>query len=167
MRISFIPPSEEEFKILFFSTPLHKGAGFDDISIYQPKSFSHHSRNRRGGGIFSFIARSVLPFVFKAAKPAAKTFLSSVVKDTITRKKTFKESVKKHGLKALKDTGLNILNGADKTRKKKKSNTKGTTYIKYFNKKKKKNEKSKKKKKKKIHKTRRYRNDIFSLLQPV
>ena len=29
------------------------------------------------------------------------------------------------------------------------------------------NEKSKKKKKKKIRKTRRYKNDIFSLLQPV
>ena len=100
--------------------------GFDHISIYQPKSFSQYSRNRRGGGIFSFIARRVLPFVFKAAKPAAKIFISSVVKDTITRKKkTFKESVKKHGLKA-----LNILNGAGKTRKKKKSNTKGTTYIK-------------------------------------
>ena len=87
MRISFIPPSEEEFKILFSSTPLHKGAGLDDINIYQPKKFSQHSRNRRDGGIFSFIARRVLPFVFKAAKPAAKTFLSSVVKDTITRKK--------------------------------------------------------------------------------
>ena len=109
MRISFIPPSEHEFKVLFSSTPLHKGSGLDDISIFQTKRLHHSVGNRRGGGIFSFIAKRVLPFIFKAAKPAAKQFVSSVVKDTIKGKKPLKESLKKHGMKALKDTGLNLL----------------------------------------------------------
>ena len=72
MRISFIPPSEYEFKVLFSYSPLHKGSGLDDIDIFQPKRFYHTPGNRRGGGIFSFI--------FRAAKPSAKEFVSSVVK---------------------------------------------------------------------------------------
>ena len=96
MRISFIPPSEYEFKVLFSSTPLHKESGLDDINIFQPKRIHHSVGNRRGGGIFSFIAKRVLPFIFKAAKPVAKKFVSSVVKDTITGKKTFKTTIKKN-----------------------------------------------------------------------
>ena len=83
MRISFIPPSEHDFKVLFSSTPLHKGAGLGDINIFQPRRSSHARGNTRGGGIFSFIAKRVLPFIFKAAKPSAKTFVSSVVKDSL------------------------------------------------------------------------------------
>ena len=135
MRISFIPPSEHEFKILFSSTPLQKGGGLDDINIFQPKTFSRLSGSRRGGGIFSFIARKVLPFIFKAAKPAAKTFVSSVVKDTIKSKKPLKELVKKHGVRALKETGLNMLSGAGKGRNKRKSKPKGRSYLKYVKKK--------------------------------
>ena len=35
MRITFIPPSENEFKLLFTSSPLHKGGGLDAINIFQ------------------------------------------------------------------------------------------------------------------------------------
>ena len=118
MRISFIPPSEYEFKILFSTSPLHKESGLDDISIFQPKRLHHSVGNRRGGGIFSFIAKRVLPFIFKAAKPAAKQFVSSVVKDTIKGKRPIKQSLKKHGIKALKDTGLKLLSGSGKIIKK-------------------------------------------------
>ena len=59
-----------------------------------------------------------MPFIFKAAKPAAKQFVSSVVKDTIKGKKPIKQSLKKHGIKALKDTGLNLLSGSGKIIKK-------------------------------------------------
>ena len=65
MRISFIPPSEYEFKVLFSSSPLHKGSGLDDISIFQPKRLHRSVGNRRGAGIFLvFIAKRVLPFIF-------------------------------------------------------------------------------------------------------
>ena len=76
MRILFIPPSEYEFKVLFSSTPLHKRSGLDDINIFQPRKIHHSVGNRRVGGTFSFIAKRVLPFIFKAAKPAAKQFVS-------------------------------------------------------------------------------------------
>ena len=102
MRISFIPPSEYEFKVLFSSTPLHKGSGLDDINIFQPKRIHHSVGNRRGGGIFSFIAKRVLPFIFKAAKPAAKQFVSSVVKDTINGKKPLITIIKKTWYKSSK-----------------------------------------------------------------
>ena len=109
MRISFIPLSEYEFKVLFSFSPLHKGSGLDDISIFQPERLHCSVGNRRGGGIFSFVAKRVLPFIFKAAEPAAKQFVSSVVKDTMKGKKPIKQSLKKHSIKALKDTGLNLL----------------------------------------------------------
>ena len=153
MRISFIPPSEHEFKLLFSSTPLHKGSGLDDISIFQPKRLHHSVGNRRGAGIFSFIAKRVLPFIFKAAKPAAKQFVSSVVKDTIKGKKPLKESLKKHGIKALKDTGLNLLSGSGKIMKKRRITSK---YL-PINKIKKKNSNNRKTR-------RRYKNDIFSII---
>ena len=153
MRISFIPPSEHEFKVLFSSTPLHKGSGLDDISIFQPKRLHHSVGNRRGAGIFSFIAKRVLPFIFKAAKPAAKQFVSSVVKDTIKGKKPLKESLKKHGIKALKDTGLNLLSGSGKIMKKRRITSK---YL-PINKIKKKNGNNRKTR-------RRYKNNIFSTI---
>ena len=153
MRISFIPPSEHEFKVLFSSTPLHKGSGLDDISIFQPKRLHHSVGNRRGAGIFSFIAKRVLPFIFKAAKPAAKQFVTSVVKDTIKGKKPLKESLKKHGIKALKDTGLNLLSGSGKIMKKRRITSK---YL-PINKIKKKNGNNRKTR-------RRYKNDIFSTI---
>ena len=153
MRISFIPPSEHEFKVLFSSTPLHKGSGLDDISIFQPKRLHHSVGNRRGAGIFSFIAKRELPFIFKAAKPAAKQFVSSVVKDTIKGKKPLKESLKKHGIKALKDTGLNLLSGSGKIMKKRRITFKSLP----INKIKKKNGNNRKTR-------RRYKNDIFSTI---
>ena len=151
MRISFIPPSEHEFKVLFSSTPLHKGSGLDNISIFQPKRLHHSVGNRRGAGIFSFIAKRVLPFIFKAAKPAAKQFVSSVVKDTIKGKKPLKESLKKHGIKALKDTGLNLLSDLGKIMKKRRITSK---YL-PINKIKKKNGNNRKTR-------RRYKKNIFS-----
>ena len=143
MRISFIPPSEYEFKVLFSSSPLHKGSGLDDISIFQPKRLHHSVGNRRGAGIFSFIAKRVLPFIFKAAKPAAKQFVSSVVKDTIKGKKPLKQSLKKHGIKALKDTGLNLLSGSGKIMKKRRKRRITSKYL-PINKMKKKNSNNRK-----------------------
>ena len=91
MRVAFIPPSEHEFKTLFLSTPLRKGGGLDDINIYQPKYPPTTVRYRKGGGIFSFLAKRVLPVIFKAAKPSAKVFAKSVMEDALSGKKIIKK----------------------------------------------------------------------------
>ena len=79
MRVAFIPPSENEFKHLFLSIPLRKGGGIEDINIFQ-SSVGY----RKGSGILSFIsgiAKKVLSFLVRAAKPAVKEFGSSIVTD--------------------------------------------------------------------------------------
>ena len=151
MRVTFAPPSENEFKHLFLSSPLKKGGGLDDINIFQPRGIPH----RRGSGIFSIlsgVAKKVLPFLVKAAKPAAKEFGSSVLKDVLN-KKPLGQSLKKHGVKALKKTGARLIRGSGKVRKVKKKNLK---------KKKKKNRKNmKKKKNKKSSHSNSYKTCIF------
>lgn len=118
MRVTFIPPTEEEFKTLFQSTPLRRGGGLEDISIFYPG-------RRRGGSILSTLsglARKVLPFLFKAVTPSAKEFGKRVITDMVTKERPLKESLKKHGIEAAKSTGLRILNGSGKIRKREKRN---------------------------------------------
>ena len=117
MRVTFVPPSENEFKHLFLSSPLKKGGGLEDINIFRPQGIPH----RRGNGIFSMIsgaAKKILPFLIKAVKPAVREFGSSVVKDVL-RKKPIKKSLKKNGLKVLKKTGMRLVRGSGKIRKRK------------------------------------------------
>ena len=156
MRITFIPPSEDDFKLLFTSTPLHKGGGIDDISIFQPKQTFLMQRSRRGGGILSFLTKRVLPFIFKAAKPSAKTFVSSVVKDVMEGKTPIKKSIKRHGIKALKDTGLKLISGSGKIQKKRRKRKNGRFITRNSNK--------KKKRKTKRKQLRRYKKDIFDII---
>ena len=120
MRVTFVPPSESEFKHLFLSSPLKKGGGLEDINIFRPQGIPH----RRGSGIFSVIsgvAKKILPFLMKAAKPAAQEFGSSVVRDVLRKKKPLRQSLKKNGLKALKKTGMRLVRGSGKIKKKKKT----------------------------------------------
>ena len=117
MRVTFTPPTENEFKQLFLSSPLKKGGGLEDINIFQPRGITH----RRGSGIFSLltgVAKKVLPFLMKAAKPAAKEFGSSVVRDVL-KKKSLRQSLKKNGIKALKKTGMRLVRGSGRVTKKK------------------------------------------------
>ena len=118
MRIAFSPPSENEFKQLFLSVPLRKGGGFEDMNIYQPRGLAP----RRGSGILSFIsgiAKKVLPFIIKAAKPSVKEFGSSVMKDVITGDKPLRKSLKQHGIKALKQSGMRLIRGSGRVVKRK------------------------------------------------
>ena len=121
MRIAFTPPSESEFKQVFLSPSiLKKGAGLEDISVFTPKGIPY----RRGSGILSFIsgvAKRILPFIIKAAKPAAKEFGSSVVKDVIRGKQPIRKSLKKNGIKAIKKTGIRLIKGSGRNIKKSKS----------------------------------------------
>ena len=126
MRVTFIPPSEEDFKRLFLSQPLRRGGGLEDISIYYPG-------RRRGGGILSAIsgvARKVIPFLFRAVSPSAKEFGKAVITDMITEKRPLRESLKRHGIKAARSAGLRILNGSGRVRnrsiRKKKKKKKGS-----------------------------------------
>ena len=119
MRILFTPPSEDEFKQLFLSSPLRKGGGLDDISIFQPKGIPY----RRGSGVLSFIsgvAKKILPFIWKAAKPSAKEFGSNVVRDVLN-KKPLRQSLKKNGLKAVRKTGVRLIRGSGKVQKKRRN----------------------------------------------
>ena len=97
MRVTFTPPSENEFKQLFLSSPLKKGGGLEDISVFQPRGIPQ----RRGSGIFSIlsgVAKRVLPFLMKADKPAAREFDSSVVRDVL-KNKPLNQFLKKHGVR--------------------------------------------------------------------
>ena len=157
MRIVFTPPSEEEFKQLFLSVPLRKGGGVEDISVFQPHLPYSQRYNRKGAEFFSFIsgiAKRVLPFLFKAAKPAAKEFGSAIVNDVIKGNVPIKQSLKKHGIKALKDTSLRLFKGSGRITKRKKRGVK---------------KRKKKIKKKCIRKNKKktrteYKSDIFFLI---
>ena len=124
MRIAFAPPSENDFRQLFSAEPLRKGGGFSGISIFHPHGLAH----RRGSGILSFIsgvAKRVLPFLARAAKPAAQEFGTAIVKDIIQKKKPIRQSLKKNGIKALKKTGLRLIRGSGRIKKKKRNTSCG------------------------------------------
>ena len=142
MRVVFTPPSEDEFRRLFLSTPLRKGGGLEDISVFYPS-------RRRGGGMLSTVtgvARRVLPFLYKAIKPAAREFGKSMLSDMITKERPLKESLKKHGIQAARMAGLRLLKGSGKRMSKKVG----------------------KKKVKRVGRKKRmsntYKNDVYSLL---
>ena len=54
----------------------------------------------------------------RAAKPAAKEFGSSVIKDVIRGKQPIQKLLKKNGIKAIKKTGLKLIRGSGKIIKK-------------------------------------------------
>lgn len=126
MRVTFIPPSESDFKKLFSLNKRVNGGGLSDIAVFNPSV-------RRGGGIFSTIARKVLPFLYKTVKPVAKEFGRAVATDVLMNGHSLKQSLKKRGVKALKKTGHKILSGSggvkrnkNRQQKKKKNNLKRT-----------------------------------------
>ena len=156
MRVTFTPPSETEFKQLFLSSPLKKGGGLEDINIFQPRGIPH----RRGSGIFSIltgVAKKVLPFLMKAAKPAAQEFGSSVVRD-ILKKKSLRQSLKKNGIKALKKTGMRIVRGSGRVKKKKMRNNNNSNKIRRRRRRRKKNKKNNKKR---SSRSKGYKSSIF------
>ena len=114
MRILFAPPSENEFKKLFSINRKVNGGGLNDITVFNPSV-------RRGGGIFSTIARRVLPFLFNTVKPVVKEFGKNVASDILLNNKPWKETLKKRGVTALKETGRRVFSGSGSSRVRKKS----------------------------------------------
>ena len=123
-RVAFVPPSENDFKILFDRDKTHvsrRGSGLSDITVFSPPA---PIRYRKGAGIFSAIsgiAKRVIPLLFRAAKPAVKEFGVNMVKDIVS-KRPIKKSLKKHGLRAVRKTGRNLLRGSGRVKKAYKKN---------------------------------------------
>ena len=148
MRVTFIPPSEHDFKRIFLSIPLRKGGAIEDINVFQSSL-----GRRKGSGILSFIsgiAKKVLPFLVNAAKPSVKEFGTSVVKDMIEGNTPLRKSLKSNGMKALQQTGLRLIRGRGRV------NVKNTNIKKRI----KKNTNKKNNK----NPSRKYKRDIFELL---
>ena len=124
LRVVFFPPSEVEFEKLLGRDSFKNGGGLSDISIFQPR--------KRGGGILSSlsgIARKVFPFLMKSLKQPVKEFGASALGDVISKKRNFKESVKRHGLKAIKRSGKNMVKYSDgRVRKNNKTRKTSKTY---------------------------------------
>ena len=122
MRISFFPPTPDQFKSLFQHTGSYRnnnnnirgkitGAGLSDISIFTP---SYRGGRRRGGGIFSNIAKTILPFLFKSLKPAVQHFGKNVYRDVIVNKKNIRQSLKNRGKESLKHAGKRLISSVAK-----------------------------------------------------
>jgi hypothetical protein len=106
-----------EFDIDFFDVyhPNKKGPGKPDIyNIYHPIQsggtspfYQANLRRQRGsgiGGILGTIARTVMPFLAKYVFPSAKTFVRKTAGDIFSGRNV-KETLKEHGIDALKDVG--------------------------------------------------------------
>ncbi len=69
------------------------------------------------GGVFGAIARRLLPFAKQFILPHAKTALQGLASDLTDPNTTFKESLKKHGVSALKHIGRDVLNQTGRGRR--------------------------------------------------
>ena len=114
MRVTFYPPSPQDFKLLLSGDPdsvlrqanRKYGSGLEDIAIFSsPRGY------RRGAGIFSTLTKTVIPFLFRNIKPVAKKFGSQVAKDVLFNRENIKSSLKKRGLEAIAETGQRLFQG--------------------------------------------------------
>ena len=111
MRVAFVPPSLEEYRIVINSDPLkqQRGGALEDIEI-----FTAPRRSLQGGGIFSLLSglvKKVAPFVAKAVLPSALEFGQNVVSDLKEGNMNIKSTLKQRGVEALKATGRRLLTG--------------------------------------------------------
>ena len=104
MRVSFSPPSVDDYDSLFSNNI--SGGGLKDIRVYQP------SYNARGGSLLGFIgtiAKKTIPFFQKLILPALGSFAKDLTED-VSRgtpvKQSFKRNAKKAGKKLLKNIGV-------------------------------------------------------------
>src|SRR5690349_16625680 len=90
----------------------------DFFRLYNPQFgrgipfYASTIRRQRGsgiGGIFGAIGRKLLPlfknYILPSVLPAAKSALKNISTDIIENKRNFKESLKEHGIGALKEAG--------------------------------------------------------------
>ena len=108
MRVAFIPPSVQDYKALF-SPPaqrLLRGGGLGDI-----RTLSYEPSYHRGAGLFGTLAgfaKRAFPFLFRnVVAPVAQ----GVLGDAVSGKRNLKESLKTHGVGAVKEAGRRLLTG--------------------------------------------------------
>ena len=102
MRVSYIPPTEIDFDRVFSPSP--KGAGLNNIRVYQP------AFRANGGGLLSFIgsiARRAYPINKNLVVPELGNFAKNV-SDDISSGVSFKQSIKNNARRI----GKNILKRA-------------------------------------------------------
>lgn len=72
------------------------------------KAYGSRQRGHGIGGIFGAIARRLLPFLGKHVAPHAKSALANIASDVLGNNRNLKESLKEHGMTALKGVGNSI-----------------------------------------------------------
>ena len=97
---------EKEFFKLYHPNQRGGAVGADGSVFF--KAYGSRQRGHGIGGIFGAIGRRLLPFIGKYILPHAKTALERVATDVIHNKRNWKESVKEHGVNALKGVGSSI-----------------------------------------------------------
>ena len=108
--------SEQEFAQIVRNQAVYKlrGGGLDDINIFRTKK-----RYLQGSGLlssFANLSKFLLPAIRRYVLPAAGSFASGVVKD-VSAGRNFKESIKQHGKKNLKNGIQNIIGQGVKKKK--------------------------------------------------
>ena len=116
VRVSYISPSTEQFALIFsIGGTVSRGGGVGDI-----RNFHSDVHYQKGSGIFSFlgnIARKSIPFLTNYIFPEVGNLVKNVVND-VSMGVPVKTAVKRHGVKALKNTGRRVI-GSGKQKKKK------------------------------------------------
>lgn len=97
---------EKEFFKLYH--PQQRGGAVGEDGSVFFKAYGSRQRGHGIGGIFGAIGRRLLPFIGKYVLPHAKTALERVATDVIHNKRNWKDSVKEHGVNALKGVGSSI-----------------------------------------------------------
>ena len=93
--VPLLPIPKKEFQDLsveeytnYFTKTRYRGAGINDIILYQ-KDFHSNNLIRRGAGFWSFlgsIARKTLPFISKYVLPEAVTFGQNLIDKRLEKK---------------------------------------------------------------------------------
>ena len=105
MRVSYLPPSEDDFDRAFSTRVL--GGALSDIRVYHPRN------NSRGGsffGVLGSLVKSAYPFLRNIIGSELGNFATNVVRDVSNGSKV-RRSMKTNGINALKRTATRIVGG--------------------------------------------------------
>ena len=156
-QVIFADISESDYYKLFStSSDIKTGAGFEDISVFQPDNYSNIFRrnNRAGAGLFSIlstVARKSFPFLKKYILPEALTFGSNLIERVNKNQNISREDIKNLAKSSVKNVANRAFGSSGSRRKYvKRKSKKKKPYRKKVKKIKRKKIKKKRKNKKKI-----------------
>ena len=106
MRVSYSPPSVNQFDIIFRPTNVsYSGGGLNDIKVFKPYY--------RGGSLFGIlgsIVRRSIPFLKNFIFPEAGNFARNMAND-MHGNIPLRTNIKKNLIRSAKNIGKNILHG--------------------------------------------------------